>query len=114
MLIKYKDMIKEIKKEMMGGKGEVSITHIAMKDTLVHARLMAYINIPVGASIGEHQHVKEIEYYVILKGSGIVTEDGVEMKVKEKDVVVTGGGSVHSILNNGKEELEMIAVIILE
>ncbi|MBN2545642.1 MAG: cupin domain-containing protein [Spirochaetes bacterium] len=114
MLIKHKDMIKEIKKEMRGGQGEITITHIAMKDTLVHARLMAYINIPVGASIGNHQHVKEIEYYVIIKGTGIVTEDGVEMTVKEKDVVLTGGGSTHSIRNEGKEELEMIAVIILE
>jgi len=107
-------MIKEIKKEMRGGKGEVTITNIAMKDNLIHARLMAYINIPAGASIGEHQHVKEIEYYIILKGMGVVTEDGVEMKVKEKDVVITGGGSTHSIINNGNEELEMIAVIILE
>lgn len=114
MLIKYENMVKEKRTNMRGGEGEVFITHIAEKDYLLHSRLMAFITIPKGASIGKHDHNKEIEYFIILKGEGLVVEDNNEYKVKPRDVVITGGGSSHSIKNCGKEDLEMIAVIITE
>ena len=114
MIISKENIIKEIKKNMRGGDGEVTLYHLVPQDKLLHSRLMAKILIPKGASIGEHEHIKETEYYIILKGKGIVTDNGQNLEVKEGDIVITGNGGKHSIKNIGEEDLEMIAIIILE
>ena len=112
MIIKRSNMVKEIRKNMRGGDGEIEITHIVKKEELMNARLLANIKIPVGASIGNHEHKEETEFYIILKGNGIVFDEGVEKEIEQGDVVITGGGASHSIRNIGSDELEMIAVII--
>ncbi|OHD27465.1 MAG: cupin [Spirochaetes bacterium GWC1_27_15] len=112
MIINPNQMEKEIKVKMRGGDGDVHLLHFVSPKDLKNARLLAKITIPCGASIGEHEHINETEYYIILKGKAIVVDDGVEKEVKEGDVVVTGNGGKHSIRNTGSIDLEMIAAII--
>jgi len=114
MIITKEKINTEIKKNMRGGDGEVTLHHLVPKEYLLHSRLMAKIVIPPGASIGEHEHIKETEYYIILKGQGIVNDNGKDIEIKEGDIVITGNGGKHSIKNTGHENLEMIAIIILE
>jgi mannose-6-phosphate isomerase-like protein (cupin superfamily) len=113
MLITSNQMEKEIKKNMRGGEGEIEILHLVKKEDLTNARLLSKIIIPPGAGIGEHDHVDETEYYIILEGQGIANDDGKDINVKSGDVLVTGNGAKHSIKNSGKSDLVMIAVIIL-
>ena len=112
MIVKRNEMFKEIRKQMRGGEGDIEIINIISKENMKNCRLMAYVNIPVGASIGNHEHLNETEYFIILKGQGIVVDEGIEKEVKEGEVVVTGNGASHSIRNTGNETLIMIAVII--
>jgi mannose-6-phosphate isomerase-like protein (cupin superfamily) len=112
MIIKQNEMSTEIRPNMRGGNGNIKITNIVNKEDLKNARLLAYINIPVNASIGDHEHKDETEYYIILKGKGQVIDDGKMKTVTEGDVVITGGGASHSIENIGDIELKMIAIII--
>lgn len=114
MVITKENIKTEIKKNMRGGDGEVILYHLVPQEKLLHSRLMARIVIPEKGSIGEHEHINETEYYIILKGEGEVIDNGENRIVKEGDVVITGNGGKHSIKNIGKENLEMIAVIILE
>ena len=102
----------EIKKNMRGGEGEITLLHMVEKERMKNARLLSKITIPPGAGIGEHEHVNETEYYIILKGMGIVNDDGVEKEAIPGSVIITGGGAKHSIKNTGNTDLEMIAVII--
>lgn len=114
MIIKKKQMKKDIRSQMRGGNGDIEITHLVNKEDLKHSRLLGYITIPVNGSIGDHEHLDETEYYIVLKGIGIVVDDNIEKEVESGDVVVTGGGATHSIRNTGNIPLEMIAIIILE
>ena len=54
------------------------------------------------------------EYYIILKGKGIVNDNGLEKEIFTGDVIITGNGAKHSIRNISNESLELIAVIILD
>ena len=63
--------------------------------------MIAQITIPVGASIGEHEHVNETEYYIITEGEGTVRDNGTDYPVKAGEVVMTPNGSTHSIENTG-------------
>jgi len=112
MVIRRNQMKVDRKEKMRGGDGVVTMVHMADPATMKNHRLVAEATIPPGASIGEHDHVNEIEYYIILEGEGIVVDDGKDVKVGPGDVVATGDGASHSIRNEGSVPLKMHAVIV--
>ncbi len=106
-------MREEIREAMRGGKGTVGIRHLFEPGEYQgHARLMAKITLPPGASIGLHEHKEEEELFYIVKGRGLVTDEGKTREVGPGDAIMTGGGNNHAIENVGSEELEFVAVIL--
>lgn len=114
MVIYSKDMRVEEKVNMRGGDKTSIITHHVEKEHMKNCRLFCEISIPSGGSIGEHDHVDEIEYYYMLKGTGIVIDNGIEKSVGPGDIVLTGNGASHSIRNTGSEPLVFTAVIVTD
>lgn len=114
MIIESADMAKTVREHMRGGSGEVEQITVVPADKLINARLFAKLVLKPGCSIGEHEHSHEVEYYYILQGEGIVTQSDGDHHVKANDVVITGWGSSHSIRNEGKQTLELLAVISVE
>jgi mannose-6-phosphate isomerase-like protein (cupin superfamily) len=112
MVIKRSEMQIEEIPQMKGGEGTAVMVHIVNKEQLKNARLMSECTLAPGCSIGEHKHDNETEYFIIIHGSGTVIDDRVEKKVKAGDVIVTGNGSSHSIINTGSEPLVFHAIII--
>lgn len=114
VVIFNKDMKTDMRENMRGGNGTVTITHHAEKKSMKHCRLFCEISIPANGSIGEHDHVNEIEYYLIKEGAGIIIDDGIEKDVGAGDMIMTGGGASHSIQNTGISPLVFTAVIITD
>ena len=114
MVIKAKDMEIQHVTGLRGGDGTLEKRIIAPADANVHQRLLGRFTVPKGCSIGPHPHEGEVEYYYILSGEGIVTEDGVESVVKAGDVSITGWGRVHTIRNEKDEDLVFVALIPTE
>ncbi len=114
MIIRNKDMATENVVNMRGGDGVVIKQTIAPAEPSVHMRLLARFTIKKGCSIGKHQHLGEIEYYYILSGEGVVSEDDGDKPVGPGDVVITGWGQSHSIRNERDEDLVFVAVIPTE
>jgi mannose-6-phosphate isomerase-like protein (cupin superfamily) len=114
MIKKEQEMEQSIRTAMRGGSGSVTFTYLMDEGTMAHTRLFAKLTLPQGASIGEHDHVDETEYYWILSGEGIVTEADGEKVVGAGDLVITGGGASHAIRNEKKDDLVFLALIILE
>lgn len=113
MVIRKKDMRLEVRSKMKNGTGDVSVLHLVEPGKVPNIRFVGEMTLPQGASIGNHVHDKETEYYIITEGIGVVTEDGnVEHKVVNGDVIVTGGGASHSIRNAGSTSLKIIAFIV--
>jgi len=114
MVKREKDMIKEIKEQMRGGKGSVELLHIFRQEELKgKARLCAKITINPGSSIGVHEHVGEEEIFYIISGKGLVNDNGSITEVGPGDAVLTGNGASHSVEAVGDEPLVMMAVILL-
>jgi quercetin dioxygenase-like cupin family protein len=92
----------------------IEICHIFKQDELKgKARLIAKIKLEPGCSIGPHEHVDEEEIFYILKGTATADDNGQTSRLNPGDALLTGGGAMHSISNNGNETLELMAVIIL-
>ena len=106
---------KRVETCIQNGKGQCQIKHLTDKAAMYdHARMFAHVTIPAGCSIGDHPHVDETEFYYILKGEGVFNDNGEEKTVRAGDICATGYGEVHGIENKGSEDLEMIALIVLE
>ncbi|GAB1484226.1 cupin domain-containing protein [Treponema sp.] len=101
MIVHRSEMKTELKEKMRGGEGITSLVHLVDGASMKNARLLSEITLPPGASIGEHSHENETEYYIILSGTGVVVDDGIEKTVAQGDVVITGNGASHSIMNKG-------------
>ena len=100
---------------IQNGKGECHIKHLSDKAAMYdNARMFAHVTIPAGCSICDHPHNGETEFYYILKGEGRFNDNGEEKTVHAGDICATGYGEVHGIENVGSEDLEMIALIVLE
>lgn len=114
MIKKLSEMKTSVREHMRGGEKSVQVLDIMDNGTVKHCRMFGKLTLVPGASIGQHQHTGETEYYWILSGSGIVTEADGEKRVEKGDVVITGGGASHAIRNDGKEDLVFLALIILD
>ncbi len=112
MIVRKKNMSVQIRPNMKGGTGEVTVLHLVDTENLPHIRFVGEMTIPPGAGIGEHAHDQETEYYLISEGIAMVTDNGTEEKVTKGEVIVTGGGASHSIRNGGSTPLKVIAFIV--
>ena len=113
-MLKKKDAQEiEIRKNMRGSTGEITIRHhLKPEEIKARTRLCAELILPPGAGIGPHDHVEEDEIYIIQKGQGLMTDGGKEFPVAAGDAVLTGQGASHSIKNTGPGDLVITAVII--
>ena len=114
MLNHRKDQRSEEREKARGGNGVISFLHLVEGKGAVHKNihLLAELTLPPGASIGPHSHSEDTEFFIILKGSGIINDNGTDKPISAGDVITTGNGETHSIENNGNIPLVLIAVIV--
>ncbi len=113
MIKDVSQMESEIRSQMRGGSGDVTIQHVFKADELLGAsRLVAKITLQPGCSVGLHEHDQEEEIFYIMKGRGRVVDAGEVREVTPGDAVLTGNGNNHSIENIGNDDLEFFAVIL--
>lgn len=63
-----------------------------------------------GASIGEHRHDGDEEFYYILEGVGEMTLDDTTVRVGPGDFCFTRSGHRHSLRNPGPAPLRVLVV----
>lgn len=111
-MIKRKDQLTKVVGQIEGGKGEISRELLIEGDELKNkAKVFAKLTVPVGASVGLHEHKEDYEVYYILSGKGKVLDNGEEIEVQSGDVVYAID-TKHYIENCGDEDLVFLAVII--
>ncbi|MFC1504112.1 cupin domain-containing protein [Spirochaetota bacterium] len=114
MIKKANEQAAEVRENMRGGSGAITIRHFFKKDEFqAPIRLCAELLIPAGGSIGLHEHAEEDEVYIITEGEGLLNDGKTETPVTAGDAILTGQGGKHSISNTGKIDLSIIAVIAL-
>lgn len=113
MIKRKAEQTTEVRKNMRGGSGEVTIRHYFKKDEINAAcRLCAKLVLAPGAGIGLHEHNNEDEIFIIQQGKGILVDAGKESEVESGDAILTGKGDSHSIKNAGAEDLVITAIIM--
>nr|WP_320147468.1 cupin domain-containing protein [uncultured Anaeromusa sp.] len=113
MIKRADDLQREVRKEMLGGQGEVTLVHLLQGEEFQgKGRLFSRNIIEPGCSVGFHQHNGDVEAYYVLKGVGIFDDNGVKSTAQAGDLLFTKDGGWHSLLNEGPETLEIIALVL--
>ena len=114
MITRDTAMQTEIRENMRGGKGSVTLEHWFKPEAFgAKVRLCTRMTIAPGSSIGSHTHEREDEIYLVLSGSGLIQENGEWVPIGAGDAILTGKGGTHGVENNGSEPLVMAAIIML-
>lgn len=104
----------ECRQNMAGGEGHVLIERLLNEEQMDgKSRMYAKVTLEAGCSLGYHEHHGESETYYILSGRGIYNDNGREYEVKEGDCTFTGDGCGHGLVNDGKEDLVFMALILV-
>lgn len=96
------------------GNGETEMRKILNDAGELYAkgRLFNHMILAPGRSIGEHRHEGDNEIFYFLRGSGTYNDNGTPVKVSPGDTAICNDGECHSLVNDGNEPLEFIALIL--
>ena len=98
---------------IQNGIGETHFRDLTDKEGLNgHGRLFAHLTLDPGKTFGYHMHQNETEYFYILKGEGVLIDNGEEVVVRPGDFCVTGHNESHGVENRSTEPLELLALIL--
>lgn len=115
MIIQSSQKETELRQNMRGGPGSVSVSQFLPKEQLPPGyRLLGELSLEQGCGIGTHTHEKESETFYILAGEGVYSDNGEEFIVKAGDVCICYAGGSHSVRNDKEETVRILAVILEE
>ncbi|RGT73216.1 cupin domain-containing protein [Ruminococcus sp. AF18-22] len=77
-----------------------------------HCKMFSRITVKPGCELGHHEHYEETETYYILSGTGMYEDDGKAYEAEPGDVFFCESGHGHGIKNDGREDLNFIAMIL--
>ncbi len=106
MLINFEKLEEVAVPHMRGGEGELIRRIFVNEDTrIMRGRLTP------GSTIGLHTHETDSEMIFILSGAGKVLCDGEYEPLSAGSVHYCPKGHAHSLINDGDEDLEILAMI---
>ena len=106
MLIHFDQIPETVIPHMRGGEGEMITRMFVNHDTkIMRGRLTP------GSTIGLHTHETDSEMICILSGAGKVLCDGVYEPLAPGSVHYCPRGHEHSLINDGTEDLVVLAMI---
>lgn len=113
-MIVRKDEARKEERCIRGGKGEVKLTHLLEKEDLLgKSRMVAVMTLEPGVSVGEHDHTKDSEIYIVLKGNVKANDNGIETRMSVGDSMFTCNGETHWIENDTNEVAHVLGIVLL-
>ena len=106
MLLNFDQIEEKVIPKMRGGEGEMITRMFVNEDT----KIMRGCLTP-GSTIGLHTHDTSSEIICILSGTGKVLCDGAYEPLSAGSVHYCPKGHEHSLINDGTEDLEILAMI---
>jgi mannose-6-phosphate isomerase-like protein (cupin superfamily) len=85
-------------------------THFVVRDV----PMMTHVCLNPGQSTDTHKHMKEVQTYYVLEGSGFMIVDGEKFPIKAGEVAVIPPGKDHSMENPNATPLRWLMQYLLE
>lgn len=120
-VVRYKDDVPNYKVDhCQCGEGSIFVRQILGYDAALpvpgfpedseNFHFVHWTTLPKGASVGEHFHKDNEEFYLVIQGLGEMTVDGDKYIMKPGFIGLIKNSRAHSMKNIGDEDLQMIVV----
>ena len=112
-MLKFKEQLSISVENNKNGEEKLYLSNLAQFDIKnPKLRTFALARLKAGEEVELHKHEGECEYYYIISGKGVYSDNGKEVDAIPGMVTFTPSGHSHGIKNTGEEFLEFIALII--
>jgi len=102
---------KQIQHSAHEGLGAVELYEIWGKsDFLSNCDFIDRQIIPPNSTVGYHQHGNNEEMYIVLEGSGTITIEGQEFKIKKGDMIKNPPYGKHGLVNDSNSNIELLII----
>lgn len=112
MIKKVHEIIPEIAEGVRGGNGTVTAHKLLDLFPGSAIKSVGVVRLEPGASIGEHSHEGDEDFYYCLSGHGVVIDNGVEQAFTPGTLQITRSGESQALRNTGETELVFFAALV--
>lgn len=112
MIVNVHKVIPEIAEGVRGGNGSVSAHKLLDLFPGSAIKSVGVVRLEPGASVGEHSHQDEEDFYYCLSGTGVVVDNGIESPFTPGTLQITRSGESQAIRNVGETELVFLGALI--
>ncbi len=112
MITRFSEIKPFIVEAPRNGKGSAAnFQYEILKGLKGEVKAFNHMRLEADSAIGYHQHIDDLEIYIITDGIGVYNDNGIEKNVVKNDVMLCNKGEFHG-LSAKDGPLDFIAVII--
>lgn len=113
MIVRFAEIEGKVMENPRGGHGKMTAFPFdAVKQFGGQVKMFATVEVQPGTMIGYHQHVDDMEIYLMLDGSAVVSDNGTMDILNSGDMLITKKGESHSLENKNNEPVYFIGIIL--
>jgi len=112
MIISVNDVIPEIAEGVRGGNGTVTAHKLLDLFPGSTIKSVGIVRLEPGASVGDHSHHGEEDFYYCISGTGVVVDNGIEQPFTPGTLQITRDGETQAIRNTGETELVFLGALV--
>jgi len=112
MIKNVNEVVPELAEGVRGGTGTVAAHKLLDLFPGSAIKSVGIVRLEPGASVGEHSHQGEEDFYYCLSGSGVVVDNGVECPFTPGTMQITRDGESQAIRNTGETELVFLGALV--
>ncbi|MGB0416995.1 MAG: cupin domain-containing protein [Coraliomargarita sp.] len=112
MIINVNDVVPEVAESVRGGNGTVTAHKLIDLFPGSAIKSVGIVRLEPGASVGDHSHHGDEDFYFCISGTGVVVDNGSEMPFTPGTLQITRDGETQAIRNTGETELVFLGALV--
>ncbi len=106
------DIIPEVAESVRGGNGTVYAHKLLDFFPGSPIQSVGIVRLEPGASVGDHSHQGDEDFYYCISGTGVVVDNGIEHPFTPGTLQITRDGETQAIRNTGETELVFLGALV--
>jgi mannose-6-phosphate isomerase-like protein (cupin superfamily) len=112
MIRNLHEVIPEVAEGVRGGQGTVTAHKLLDLFPGSAIKSVGVVRLEPGASVGDHSHQGDEDFYYCIAGTGVVVDNGVEYPFTPGTLQITRSGESQAIRNTGETELVFLGALV--
>ncbi|MEF3254620.1 MAG: cupin domain-containing protein [Deferribacterales bacterium] len=113
MIVRGNDIEPKKMERPRDGRGEaINLAYSALQGLEGRIKVFSVVDLAPDSMVGYHQHIDDMEIYLMLDGTGVVNDNGNVDIIRPGDMLITNFGEWHSIENKSSTPITFLAIII--